>query len=232
MLILSLDTSSMIASAALCLDGKIIATCEKNSNMNHSCTVLPVVAQMLEREEICMGEIDVFASSIGPGSFTGIRIGVAAIKGYAWTMKKPCVGVSTLLSCAWAARDFCGIICGAIKARENEFFFALFKSDGKTIERITDDCVETIEIITQKLAELSCEIFVSGDNSEEFVNLCKALGFDNISYSKLCVQSAASTALCAHKMANDGELVSVHELTPSYLRLSQAEQALKNREGK
>ncbi len=105
MLILALDTTSRVASAALCRDGEIIGYGEKDSQMNHSRTILPVVQHLLEQNGLALSGVDVFAATVGPGSFTGVRIGVAAIKGYAMALNKPCAAVSTLASAAWAAKD-------------------------------------------------------------------------------------------------------------------------------
>ena len=95
MLILALDTTSRVASAALCRDGEIIGYGEKDSQMNHSRTILPVVQHLLEQNGLALSGVDVFAATVGPGSFTGVRIGVAAIKGYAMALNKPCAAVST-----------------------------------------------------------------------------------------------------------------------------------------
>lgn len=231
MTILSLDTSSRIASAAIYKDGEILAECERDSNMNHSCTILPVVEQMLQDSKISLREIDVFAATIGPGSFTGIRIGVSAIKGYAWALNKPCAAVSTLVSGAYSAIDCNGIICSIIKARAGEYFYAFFKSDGNSIVRLTDDKVALFEEILTLMVAYGSKIYISGDNSKEFIELCEASDFHSAVYDSDYVQGATSTAICSGVMTENSELVSAGELTPLYLRLCQAEQALQNRKG-
>ena len=96
MLILTLDTSGRVASASLCRDGQVIDSIERDSCMDHSRTILPVCEQMLRTQGISLSDIDVFAAVYGPGSYTGIRIGVSAVKGFAFAGDKPCVGVSAL----------------------------------------------------------------------------------------------------------------------------------------
>ena len=136
MLILALDTTSRVASAALCRDGEIIGYGEKDSQMNHSRTILPVVQHLLEQNGLALSGVDVFAATVGPGSFTGVRIGVAAIKGYAMALNKPCAAVSTLESAAWAAKDKKGILCAGVQARQDEFFMLFLKTTGRSAGKV------------------------------------------------------------------------------------------------
>lgn len=230
MLILALDTTSRIASAALCQDGEVIGYGEKDSQMNHSRTILPVVEEMMEQNGRVLREVDVFAATVGPGSFTGVRIGVAAIKGYAWATGKPCAAVSTLESAAWAAKKYKSTLCAAVKARQDEFFYAFFRSDG-ALHRLKEDGVDQAAVILGQLKQLPQPICLAGDGAEELQALILAAGDVQVQLAAGCCQNAAATALCATQLANAGRLVDCHELKPSYLRLSQAER-MKNNDGK
>ncbi len=227
MLILAMDTTSRIASAALCRDGAVIGYGEKDSQMNHSRTILPVVAQLMEENGCAMGDVDVFAATVGPGSFTGVRIGVAAIKGYAWSTGKPCAAVSTLESAAWAAKGRQGTLCAAVKARQDEFFYGFFRSDG-ALHRLKDDGVDRAAVILAQLAQLPQPIYLTGDGADELYGFCAAEGAAQLQLAEGCRQNAAATALCAVQLANAGRLVDCHGLKPSYLRLSQAERMKQN----
>ena len=221
MLILALDTTSRVASAALCQDGEIIGYGEKDSQMNHSRTILPVAEQLLEQNGLLLPQVDVFASTVGPGSFTGVRIGVAAIKGYALALDRPCAAVSTLESAAWAAREKKGILCAGVQARQDEFFYAFFENDGK-IRRKTADRVGKAAEILQQLEECSGPVWIAGDGGGLLMEHAARAGLSPF-LAEGCRQNAAATALRAFQMAENGELTDCHHLMPSYLRLSQAE---------
>lgn len=223
MLILALDTTSRIASAALCRDGDILAECEKDSQMNHSKTILPLVEQMLKDKQIKMSEIDVFAAAVGPGSFTGVRIGIAAIKGYAWALQKPCAGVSTLKAAAYSAIDHEGTLCAVVKARADEFFYAIYENKNGTLKTIFEDAVESAAEILEKLSGFKTPVTLCGDGAEDFLTFCEKKEGLKVSDSG-CRQNARAVALCADLLAKENKLISANELTPSYLRLSQAEQ--------
>ena len=200
---------------------------EKDSQMNHSRTLLPVVQQLLEKQGLSLDQMDVFAATIGPGSFTGVRIGVAAVKGYAWVTEKPCVPVSTLESAAFAAPEGEGTLCALVKARQDEFFFALFQGSGR--ERLTEDQVGKAGAIWQQLQAWPKPWRLTGDGAEEWLALVpEALGQTEQTH---CRQNAAATAQCAARQAQEGKLVDCHTLKPAYLRPSQAERMRAQREG-
>ena len=222
MLIFAMDTSCRIASVALCRDGQVLAVGEKDSQMNHSRTILPVAQQLLEQQGLSLGDVDVFAATVGPGSFTGVRIGVAAIKGYAWAGGKPCAGVSSLESAAWSAQERNGLVCAAIKARQDEFFYSLFRcAAGQPPQRLCPDQVATAGEIAQLLAQESGPVYLAGDGAADLLALCPEEAQLIVTD---CRQNGGATALCAHQMAQGGQLTDCHGLTPTYLRLSQAEQ--------
>ncbi len=227
MRILALDTTGRIASAALWQGDRLVDYGEKDSQMNHSRTLLPVVQQLLEKQGLSLDQMDVFAATVGPGSFTGVRIGVAAVKGYAWVTEKPCAPVSTLESAAFAAPEGEGTLCALVKARQDEFFFALFQGSGR--ERLTEDQVGKAGAIWQQLQAWPKPWRLTGDGAEEWLALVpEALGQTEQTH---CRQNAAATAQCAARQAQEGKLVDCHTLKPAYLRPSQAERMRAQREG-
>ncbi len=198
MLILALDTSGKLASAALLRDGELLASETRDSMLDHSRTLLPMCSDLLARHGLALRDIDLFAAVIGPGSFTGVRIGCAAVKGYAWSLEKPCVGISSLLSAAWMQQEE-GLVCASIRARQNESFYAIFRRTKAGVERLTEDTVSADETMLAQMAALGCE-----DRLE----------------SKQSAIGAAYAAYAAHLA---GETGTCHDLTPAYLRITQAE---------
>lgn len=218
MLILALDTSGKIASAALCRDGVIVAEETRDGGFEHSRTILPVCEALLARCGASPRDVDVFAATAGPGSFTGLRIGTAAVKGLAWAQGKPCAAVSTLESAAQAACAAQGVLCALVHARTDEFFWALFRFEEGRLLRLTPDAVASAADIVRALP---CEaVQLCGDGADLFL---RAADNDARLLPGTAVQSAASTALRAHALALAGGLCSCHDCNPVYLRVTQAE---------
>ena len=130
MLILAFESSAKAASVALCRDGHLVSQYSQCSGLTHSRTLLPMAEDMLKNAELTIGDIDAFAVAHGPGSFTGIRIGVSTVKGLAWASDKPCVGVSTLEAMAWHGVSAGGYICPVMDARRSQVYNAIFKIEG------------------------------------------------------------------------------------------------------
>ena len=217
MKILGIDTSAQTASTCVCEDGKIIISSSLNTGLTHSQTLLPMIESMLLSAKMSLSDIDVFAVSNGPGSFTGIRIGVSAIKGFAFAENKLCIGVSTLKALAYNMDGFDGIICPCMDARRNQVYNALFENN----ERITNDRAISVEELREDLLKYQDKnIWLVGDGAELVYNKLK----DEIKKIKLApitlrLQLASSVCMCAQSEKQ----VSPNELLPSYLRLSQAE---------
>ena len=222
MLILALESSAKAASAAVSKDGKLLAMEFQNNGLTHSRTLLPMTELVMERSGLTYRELDAIAVSHGPGSFTGIRIGVSTVKGLCWGTEKPAIGVSTLEAMAWNAEcaPAGSIICCAMDARRNQIYNALFEFVDGAPYRLTDDRPIALEELTESLKRYEKPIFVLGDGAE----LC----YNHLLEKDLTVMLAPEMnrlqnawGVCRAAM---GQIpVDAGRLLPVYLRLSQAE---------
>lgn len=219
MLILGLETTAAAASCALWQDGSLLAMSYQRSALTHSRTMLPMIEDMLKNADLNMADVDTIAVAQGPGSFTGIRIGVATAKGLCWGAGKKAVGVSTLEAMArnvlFAAGD--AVICPVMDARRSQVYGALFDNTGK---RLTEDAAIAAAELAAKLKELGRSALVLGDGWAVFE---KALQQEEIPYrigpEPLRYQNAWGVCVAAAEK----EPIGADELLPVYLRLSQAE---------
>lgn len=230
MKILAIDTSAVTASCAVCEDGRLIAASEVRSKMTHSQTVLPMVSDMLKNSALTPDDMDVLAANVGPGSFTGVRIGVAAVKGLAFTDKKPCVAVSSLESMAYnfAGLPFDGTVCAVMDARCGQVYTALFRVEGDSVHRLSPDAAISIEDLKKMLISEKKSVFLVGDGANLcYTSLRSELPFLILAPDRLRYQHAAGTAAAAFVKAQAGELTDAAQLQPIYLRLPQAERELR-----
>ncbi|MBQ2898888.1 MAG: tRNA (adenosine(37)-N6)-threonylcarbamoyltransferase complex dimerization subunit type 1 TsaB [Oscillospiraceae bacterium] len=235
MRILGFDTSAKAASVALSENGKLISEFYLDSGFTHSETVLPMAKAVLDAARITPAEIDLFAVNCGPGSFTGLRIGIAAVKALGMSLEKPCAAVSTLEALAHNMQSSEGIICAAMDARCSQVYTAFFESDGTNLTRLCDDRAistdELFEDIKKIVAEKGGKVWLVGDGAA----LCqKKFGgeFVKTAPSQLVLGHASGTCAAAQKLFEKGETVSAGELVPNYLRLAQAEREKLQKEGK
>ncbi len=229
MKILSLDSSATVASVALSEDGRLLAEFTVNNGNTHSETLLPMVESLLKTYGTEPSEIDVFAATTGPGSFTGVRIGAATVKGLAFGSGKPCIEVSTLEAIAenLAARD--GLICPVMNARRSQVYTALFRSEGGMLTRLMDDSAISIEELDGLLSGYGEPISFAGDGygiTLEGLRATEALDTPE----RLRYQSAASVGAVAYRHLLSGDSVSDKELKVTYLRPSQAERTRMEKE--
>ena len=139
MKIIALESSAVTASVAVCEDEVLLAQSFQNSGLTHSATLMPMAVDLLKNAGLTLEEMDVVAVAAGPGSFTGVRIGVAAAKGLAWPGDKPCAPCSTLESMAWQGAHMEGEICAVMDARRNQGYAARFLGTGGSLVRISPD---------------------------------------------------------------------------------------------
>lgn len=232
MKILALETSAVTASAAVTEDDRLLAQSFQNSGLTHSATLMPMVSDLLKNTGLALQDMDVIAVAAGPGSFTGVRIGVAAAKGLAWPEDKPCAPCSTLESMAWPLAHMAGkvIVC-AMDARRNQVYNALFRASGEGLERLAPDRAVSLEELAGELARYPEEKIVVGDGALLCYNsLNGRVPGLALAPVHLRLQSAWGVARAAEELAARGELVKGGDLTPVYHRLSQAERERLERE--
>lgn len=222
MRILAVDTSAVCASVGVTEDGKILSESSINTGLTHSRTLMPMIDSTLRNGEIDLDSIDYLACSVGPGSFTGIRIGVAAIKGLADGLKKKCIPVSTLEALAYNLQGRCCTAVSVMDARCNQVYCGIFLVDGEEITRLTEDMALKIEELEKLLPDYENIVFV-GDGAR----LChEKLGYEIAPAGQL-YQRGSSVAFAAEKSFSEEKTVTAAELMPAYLRLPQAERELK-----
>ena len=222
MLILALDSTAVVASVALCDGAKLLANYTVNLGNTHSETLLPMVEAVMKAAHVSADDIDLFATSAGPGSFTGVRIGAATVKGLAFGKDKPCIGVSTLEALAYNLIGFEGIACPVMNARRSQVYTALFEVRDGTLIRLTPDRAISITELEEELLTLSKPVYLSGDGYA-----ITREGFSRFTPkdtpSILIPQNGYSVAMCALRQYEMGVRTTDVELSPVYLRLSQAE---------
>lgn len=162
MIILAIDTSTDYLSLAVMRDGKIVARFHRRAHMRHSSLLVPMIAKLLKRSKLRARDIDSFAISAGPGSFTGLRIGVTTVKGLAYSLKKPIVAVPTLDVIARNVKGFKGTICPVLDARKNKVYACFYSSDGKNVRRISKHLLITAKELMEKATRYD-KIFFLGD---------------------------------------------------------------------
>lgn len=230
MKILALETSAKAVSAAVTEDGRVLASGFQDTGLTHSRTLMPIVEHIMKNAELTMAEIDAVAVAVGPGSFTGIRIGVSAAKGLAFAADRPAVGVSTLAAMARNAAFADGLVVCAMDARRNQIYNALFEAKNGELTRLTPDRAIGLAELAEELGEDPRPKTVVGDGAKLCADALTAAGVAcRPAPPHLVMQSAVTVALEAEEAARNGGLVSAQELLPVYLRPPQAERLRKER---
>ena len=232
MKLLALDTSAKAASVCVAQEYNIIGEFMINTAVTHSQTLMPMVEQLLKNTSTSFDEIEAIAVNAGPGSFTGVRIGVAAAKGLAFKHSLPCVPVSTLESMAYNYLGACGIVCSVMDARCSQVYNALFRITGDRAERLCDDRAMALGDLQAELAGYDEKILLVGDGAEiSFKYLSKSLSNVILAPANHRVQTASSVALAAFERIKQGITLTPGELMPVYLRLPQAQRELNKKLG-
>ena len=220
MLTLAFESSAKAASVALCQDGSLLSQSLQCTGLTHSRTLLPMAEDLLKNTGYTMADIDIFAVARGPGSFTGIRIGVSAVKGLSWAAGKPCIGVSTLAAMAWNGISAGGLICAVMDARRFEVYQAFFRIEEGRPVRLCPDRAISLEILAEELTASSDVPFLVGDGAvlaDEYLRKCGLQ--TRLAPEPLRFQNAWGVAMEAEGKPPG----SSQDLLPVYLRLSQAE---------
>ena len=233
MKILALESSAVAASVALCEDETLIAQAFQNTGLTHSQTLLPLAEDLLKNCGLTMADMDLLAVAEGPGSFTGLRIGVAAAKGLAWGGELPCAGCSTLESMAWNLSGFEGEVCVAMDARRKQVYHARFRVDGAQPHRLTPDRAISLEDLIAELQGTETTQLVVGDGAKLCYDALTAAGIPaKLAPPNLRMQRAWGVARLALEKARNCQTITANDLAPVYPRLSQAERERLEREGK
>ena len=233
MLILAFETTAKAGSVALLEDGKLLAESYQNTGLTHSQTLMVMAEDMLKAAGKTVADISAVAVAEGPGSFTGVRIGVAAAKGLAWGAELPCYGVSTLESMALTLGIYEGYVCACMDARRNQVYNALFHVDRGTMERVCEDRAIALADLKTELEHLDGPIFLVGDGSNLTWNtLHDAIDELILPPEHRMHQRSSGVALAAAKKIAAGETGDAASMVPNYLRLSQAERERNERMNK
>ena len=224
MRILAFETSAKAASVALLEDGKLVGESYQNTGLTHSQTLMVMAQDLMNQCGVSVSEVDAVAVANGPGSFTGVRIGVAAAKGFAWGKQLPCYGVSTLEAMAHSLGIWQGYVCPVMDARRNQVYNALFYANHGEITRVEADRAISLEDLGAQLKTLEGPIFLVGDGSSLCHNRLGGVITNLVLPPEHRIhQRATGVGLVAHKLSQAGESADANGLSPNYLRLSQAE---------
>lgn len=230
MTILAIDSSAKAASVCIANEEKIIGEFFINTSLTHSQTLMPMTEQLLKNTEMTIDEVDAIAVNVGPGSFTGVRIGVAAAKGLAFPKNLPCVSVSTLESMAYNLLGTDCVVCAVMDARCSQVYNAIFRIKGETVERLTDDRALSLSDLLLEFKQTDERILIVGDGAEITYDFLKNEASNAVLAPKnRRTQTASSVALAAFQKLFEGKTQTAAELMPIYLRLPQAQRELNAR---
>ncbi len=233
MRILAFETSAKAASVALTENGKLLGESYQNTGLTHSQTLMVMAQDLLKQCGYCPQDLDAVAVAAGPGSFTGVRIGVAAAKGLAWGLEKPCYGVSTLESMALGLGAWEGHVCACMDARRNQVYNALFYVNQGVMERFSEDRAIALAELKEELEHIDGPIFLVGDGAElTYKTLSAQIPNLILPPENRMHQRALGVALLAEKEAAAGASGDAEAMQPNYLRLSQAEREKQERENR
>ena len=224
MLILAFETSAKAASVALHDGVKLLGEQYQNTGLTHSQTLMVMAQDLLKQCGKTVTDVTAVAVAEGPGSFTGVRIGVAAAKGFAWGGELPCYGISTLEAMAETLGEANGFICPCMDARRSQVYNALFRAESGTLTRMKEDRAIALSDLKQELLDLSGPIYLVGDGAElAYRTLSGEVPNLILPPEHRRHQRASGVAIVAARHIAAGEIGDGNALSPNYLRLSQAE---------
>ena len=222
--IIALETSAKAVSAAITQSGRVLASGYQDTGLTHSRTLMPIVEHLFRNTGLTLQDMDAVAVSAGPGSFTGIRIGVSAAKGLAFAADKPAVGVSTLAAMARNVAFCDGVVVCAMDARRNQIYNALFLAQDGQLTRLTEARAVALAVLAEELRDDPRPKTVVGDGAQLCAEALDGAGIAcRLAPPHLIMQNAMSVALEAEHLAAEGGLVSAQALSPVYLRPPQAQ---------
>lgn len=221
--IFAMDTSSLTATVAVLTDEKLLGEFSISNKLTHSQTIMPMTDTLLKTASMTLDDIDVFAVSVGPGSFTGLRIGMATVKTFAQALDKPIIGVSSLAGVAYNFSFTDAVICPMMDARRNEVYNSLYKNGKEIVSPRAlhiDELLE--ELKNEKVIFAGDAVLVHSDKLKNNENW-------SIAPQHLLLPKASSLAYAALEKAENGRFDDLYTLNPVYLRKSQAEREREER---
>lgn len=224
MLILGIDTSGKMASVSLMQDDVLLAENSVYTTLTHSQIIMPMCKKLLESVGKTLQDVNRIVVSCGPGSYTGLRIGISGVKAMCFALNIGCNGISTLESLAYNVFGFDGVICSIMKARLDLVYCGLFQSDMKSITRYSDDCILEKSMLFEKLSNIDKNIILIGDGAEDFYSSYEFKSNIALASAKDRLQSASS--LC--EIARNLEPQTPQDLQALYLQPTKAEKDLKS----
>ncbi len=232
MKILAIDTSGANCSVAIIDEEKVICDFNLSIGTTHSETLLPMIDEVCRTSKIDLSEVDVLACGIGPGSFTGLRIGIATIKGFALAQNKPVIGIPTLDSLANNIATFDGLVCSVLDARNNNVYAGIFKHEDEKVVLQDDYITEDLDTLIEILRSKNEKIMFVGDGAVSFKQQFKAALNEKALFAPIHLnnQLSSSVAKAALIRAMNNDFDNADTLNPMYLRKSQAERTFE--EGK
>ena len=233
MLTLAFETSAKAASVALMDGRKLLGESYQNTGLTHSQTLMVMAEDLLKTCGKTAQQVEAVAVAAGPGSFTGVRIGVAAAKGFAWGAEIPCYGVSTLEAMALSLGVWDGYVVPTMDARRNQTYTAVFRAEKGNLTRLEEDMAISFEELKGKIKNFQEPVFLVGDGAVLCYNtLLEEVPGLVLPPEHRMHQRASGVALAAKRMMDAGEGGNGAELKPNYLRLSQAERERMDRENR
>jgi tRNA threonylcarbamoyladenosine biosynthesis protein TsaB len=225
MKILAFDSTARAASCALVDDGRLLGHYNIDNGLTQSELLLPMAEDMLRSLGLTFDDVDAYAAATGPGSFTGVRIGVSLVKGLAFGKNKPCISVSTLEALAENIAALDGILLPCMDARRAQVYNAVFSSDGNTLTRLTEDRAVALTDLCEEMKNYpNRKIYLSGDGYKVAKQAFDKAGIKTENTPPLLInESAASVAAVAYRKLLAGDTLTDGEISPGYLRLPQAE---------
>lgn len=229
MLILGIETATKTGGVAIVSDDGVIAEYTLNIEVTHSERLMSTVDRVLKDTGIELSRIDGFGVSIGPGSFTGLRIGLSTVKGLAFTTGKPLAAVPTLKALAWNVPYSCYPVCPLLDARKKEVYAALYRQDSRDLATLWD---ATVAPLAELAGRITGEVVFTGEGARLFAEDIHKLFAERAHIAPLAamVPSAASVAEIAHRMLKAGQQADPDNLSPLYIRRPEAELAWEKRQ--
>ena len=223
-MILAFETTAKAGSVALYENGKLLGEQYQNTGLTHSQTLMVMAEDLLKQCGKTVSDVTAVAVAEGPGSFTGVRIGVAAAKGFAWGARIPCFGISTLEAMAVSLGIHRGLVCPCMDARRNQVYNALFYVNEGQLERYSEDRAIALAELKNELEALDGPVYLVGDGAElAYKHLASGMEELILPPEHRRHQRALGVALAAEAKIAAGDPGDANAMTPNYLRLSQAE---------